>query len=414
MTAGQGCLLGTGRFVPVPRAATCSGDLQRAFVVLAVTVGCTGNTTGPTAGGEVRERWYQVQSGFGEARPVIAGNLVYFGTGDGQVIARDVRTGATLWNTRVSGTRIEGYRLVVRSGVVVAPTSLQTIGLDAQTGAILWRYEAPKDTANGGSDPGYVAATRPDADDATVYVPAWGASVSAVDLRTGAVRWVWQPGMLEGDTAASGIFRSGSMGVTVSGDTVFATVWHYVNRFGGTSEAWIVALNRITGGEFWRVKLPYKGSGVLVESPPVLYHNLVIVHTLSGRTYAVERVARQVVWEFTRPNAMSSIAGAELYGETVYVDGGDNTMYALRAIDGSVIWQSPFPTSTTRDLLVTDRRVTFTNGRTLFVLDRETGARVAAVVQPRTHDSIFASAAAYGNGAIFVTVGDGAWAFEEP
>lgn len=415
MTAGrQRCLLGTGRLALVPRPATFSGNLQLVFVVLAATLGCKGNTTGPTGGGEVRERWYQAQTGYGKARPAIAGDLVYFSTGDGRVIARDLNTGTARWSTRVGGTRIEGYRLIARSGVVVAPIVHQTVGLDAQTGAVLWRYEAPKDTVGNGTDPGEVGASRPDVDDATLYIPAWGASVSAVNLRTGDVRWVWQPGKMEGDTAASGIFRSGSMGVTVSGDTIFATVWHNTNRFGGTSDAWVVALNGLAGTEFWRVRLPYQGSGVLVEAPPVLYRNLVIVHTLSARTFAIDRVSRQVVWEFSRPNAMSTIAGPDLHGETVYVDGGDDNMYALRGQDGSVIWRSPFPTSATRDLLVTARRVIFTNGGTLFVLDRQTGTRVATVPQPKTHDSFFASAAAYADGSVFVTVGDGAWAFEEP
>ncbi len=32
----------------------------------------------------VRERWHRPQPGYGHARPVVVGDLVYFGTGDGQ------------------------------------------------------------------------------------------------------------------------------------------------------------------------------------------------------------------------------------------------------------------------------------------------------------------------------------------
>lgn len=381
---------------------------------LAVAPGCDGSATGPE-GLAVRERWYQLQPGHSWARPAVLGNSVYFGTGDGHVVARDARTGTVRWSTSVGTQQINGANLIARSGVVVAPVVAHTVGLDAATGRELWRYYAPRDTAGGRpGNPGQVAAARIDADEATVYIPAWGASISAIDLRTGAVRWIWQPGRMEGDTAASGVFRSGSMGARVSGDTIFATLWHYVTPLGGTSEAWVVALDRGTGGEFWRVRLPYQGSGVLIEAPPAIYRHLVIVHTLSARTYAIDRTTRQVAWEFSPPAVLSTIAGPELYADVLYLDAGDEHVYALRATDGSVIWRSAFPSQASRDLLVSQRRVTFTNGGTLFVLDRLTGRRIVAVTQPRTNDSFFASAAAFSEGLVFVVVGDAVWCFEEP
>jgi len=381
------------------------------FAVSAFALGCQHDPTG--IGDRVRERWYQTQPGWSWARPAILGDVVYFGTGDGQVIARDVNTGIPRWASQVGTQPINGANLIARNGVVVAPVVFHTAGVDAQTGAVLWQYEAPRDTVGERhpGNPGQVARSRIDADEQTVYIPAWGASISAVDLRTGVVRWIWQPGRMEGDTAASGVFRSGSMGARVSGDTVLTVVWHYVTRLGGTVEAWVVALDRATGGEFWRLKLP---SQDWIEAQPVIYRNLVVVHTLAARTYAIDRSTLRIAWEFAPGGTISTIAGPSLYGDIVYLDGGDQSIYALRANDGGMVWRSEFPGHATRDLLVTDRRVTFSNGGELFVLDRQTGTRVATVTQPRTHDPLFASAAAYSNGLVFVTVGDGAWCFEEP
>jgi outer membrane protein assembly factor BamB len=385
---------------------------------LAAAIACNSPSPGPEGSG-VRERWYQAQPGWGWARPAVFGSTVYFGTGDGQVIARDVNTGAPRWSARVGTQPIHGANLIARSGVVIAPVVSYTVGLDALTGRELWRYEAPNDTTGRGPsgviNPGQVSLSRIDADDGTVYIPAWGASVSALDLHAGVSRWVWQPGRMEGDTAASGVFRSGSMGVRMSGDTLFATVWHNVTRLGGTSEAWVVALDRLTGREFWRVRLPYQGGGVLIEAPPAIYKNLVIVHTLSARAYAIDRGTLKVAWEFRSPTAtLSTTSAPELYDNVAYLDGGDGNLYALGAGDGRVIWRSPFATQTSDDLLVTNRRITFTNGGELFVIDRLTGARIATAMQPRTNDSFFASAAAFANGLVFITVGDGAWCFEEP
>lgn len=385
--------------------------------LLAAVVGsCGDSSTGP--GGGVRERWYQAQSSFGRARPAISGTTVFFGTGDGQVIARNINSGAVLWSAKVSNEGIEGANLIVRSNVVVAPSVFHTAALDAQTGRELWRYQAPNDTVGvlaGSANPGTLIDARIDADNDVAYIPAWGASVSAVDLRTGVVRWVWQPGFIAGDTATSGVFRSGSMGVRISGDTLFATLWHFTNRAGGFSEAWLVALAKLSGAELWRVRLPFEGSGVLVEAPPVLYQNLVIVHTLSARTYAIDRSSQTIAWEFVVPGAaFSTIAGPEISGDTVYVDGGDGQIYALRAADGTIVWKGLYGLATTRDMLVTDRHIIFPTGGELHILDRRTGLQLVDAVQPHTSDPLFASPAASANGLVFITVANAAWCFEDP
>lgn len=366
----------------------------------------------------MHERWFHTQAGWSWARPAVAGRAVYFGTGDGHVVARDVTTGTPVWTTRIGNQAINGANLLARDGVIVAPAVSYTVGLDAATGRELWRYEAPHDTIGwpvGASRPGQVALSRIDADEATVFIPAWGASVSAVNLHTGATKWIWQPGRMEGDTAASGLFRSGSMGVRVAGDTVYATVWHYINRLGGTSEAWIVALHRVTGSELWRVRLPHQGSGTVISTPPAVDDELVIVRTLNARVYAIDRTTRAIRWTFYIPTAtLSTVSAPEVRAGNVYVDGGDQRVYALQAENGVVRWAADFPAQVTTDMLVTDRRVTFTNGNELFVLDRHTGTRVVAVTQPRTADALFSSPAQFADGLVFVTVGGGAWCFEEP
>ncbi|MGZ6166547.1 MAG: outer membrane protein assembly factor BamB family protein [Gemmatimonadaceae bacterium] len=397
--------------------------LRRLSVAVAVPLGVSlwscRDSTGPGSG-RVHERWYQSQSGYARARPAVSGNVVYFGDGFGDVIARDVRTGIQVWITKAGQDPVDGANILVRAGVVVAPLQTHTVGLDAATGRGLWSFKAPDDTV--GVPPGYVAAPGSvwlasiDADDQTVYIPAWGASVSAVDLHTGNVRWIWHPGRIEGDTATSGIFRSGAMGVRVSGDTIFATMWHFVTANGALSEGWLVAIDRRGGKELWRVRLSYQGSGTYIWTAPVVYGNLVIVHTLSARTYAINRTTQTVVWEFTVPSAnpLSTIAGVGLYGDVVYVDGGDEQLHALRARDGSVIWNAPFPAQTDTDLLVTERRVIFTNGMELMFLDRETGRMVARTIQPRTYDGLFSSAAVFSNGLVFITMAGAAWCIDEP
>lgn len=377
-----------------------------------------GDATGTATPG-VRGRWYQPQSGWARARPAVVGNTVYFGDGYGEVIARDVASGERKWTARVGQDPVNGANILVRAGVVVAPLQIYTVGLDAASGRELWRYRAPADTVGVPAGyvalPGQVIESRIDADDNAVYIPAWGASISAVDLRTGQVRWVWQPGYIDGDTATSGVFRSGSNGVLLSGDTIFATLWHFVNRPGGFSQAWLVAIDRVSGRELWRLRMPYEGSGTLIWAAPVVYRKFIIVHTVSARTYAIDRETQKVVWEFTVDSAqLSTIAGAELYGDVLYVDGGDSQIHGLRPSDGSVVSTAPFPAASTRDLLVTDKRIYVPIGGEVYILDRQTGATVAIAHQPDTYDPLFSSAATFSNGLVFFTVAGAAWCFSEP
>lgn len=394
--------------------------LRSRLVVLFALLACgDGPTASPAS--RVRERWHEPQAGYGWARPAVAGGRAYFGTSNGQIIARDAGTGAQRWSAEVGASveSVDGANIVARDGVVAVSLTRHTVGLEAVTGRELWRYAAPRDTGFGASgNPGVVKGSHLDADEQTLYVPAWGASVSAVDLRTGAVRWVWQPGRALTDTAASGhLYRSGAEGVRVDGDLVFATVWHWIIPYGGASEGWLVALDRATGRERWRVTLPnWRGNGTVTGAPSV-HQNLVIASTFFGATYAIDRSTQQIVWRLEAPERkLTPSAQPEVYGDAVYVDGGDSHLYALDARTGAVRWRSAFASQATTHLLVTERRVVLPEGSHLNVFDRRTGRMVAYLTQPRVseYDALFASPAAFADGRLFVTLNGAAWSFDEP
>jgi outer membrane protein assembly factor BamB len=305
--------------------------------------GCD-RVTGPSDG--VRERWYVAQVGHAYARPVIGDGVVYFGTGDGQIVARDRATGAARWVTTIApGQEIGGANLVLRAGVVVAPVAYDVVGLDAATGRKLWQYKPPADVVGFGPGlPGYVYRHTVDVDDEVAYIPAWGASVSAVDLRTGAARWVWQPGRTATDTAAER-FRGGSDAVRVSGDTVFATAWHSLDVNGLSGEAWLVALDRASGRELWRVTVPVRSNGVATRATPALWRGLTLFNTIAGDLYAVDRRTQQITWhvepDAPGPGAVrdANLASAAVVGDVVYHNAGDGYLYARRASDGALLWR---------------------------------------------------------------------------
>ena len=384
---------------------------------------CGQEPTGDAGG--VRERWYHSQVGHAAARPAVSGDLAYFGTGDGKVIARDRATGAARWTAQAGAPteEIGGSSLVVAAGVVVAPVSYHSVGLDAATGRELWRYRAPLDTVGAQQAfPGYVFHTTIDTDRETVYIPAWGASVSAVDLGTGQARWVWQPGRAVTDTAASGVFRSGSMGLRVDGDLVIASVWHYVVRNGHRSEVWLVALDRQTGEERWRVTLPEMQMGVGTQAGPEVWGRLVLATVATGHLFAIDRDTRDIVWRATPDSSQAAheplaavVTRPAVAGDVVYHDGADRHLYARRASDGVVLWKSRAE-QLSNDLTVTATRIYGSDGGYLYIFDRASGRQLRRLAAPRApaHESLFSSGATVVEGQVFVTVSGAAWSFVEP
>ena len=203
--------------------------------------------------------------------------------------------------------------------------------------------------------------------------------------------------------------------MAVSGDTVFATVWYFVDRLGLKADAWLVALDRRTGRELWKFVTKTPTGGVVTTGAPALFRNLAIFSIIGGSVFAVDRTTGQLVWRFTSQPRLGTSAGAELYGGVIYQDGGDSHIYALRATDGSVLWKGPFEAQTGSDLLVTERRIYATNVSNMFILDRASGRRVAMLEHPKGPiNGVFGSAAAYANGQVFLTMFNGAWSFDEP
>jgi outer membrane protein assembly factor BamB len=229
--------------LPSCRGSPFRGRFDVRIATVLAAISCSDPTGVAT---HTRDRWFQSQQEASFSRPAIVGDLVIFGTGDGRIVGRARSSGVAVWSTNVAQP-VLGARIVVANGVVVASLIQTTVALNAATGAILWYHAAPRDTIGGNTLPGQVLGNRTDADDKTAFIPAWGASVSAIDLATGTVRWVWQPGLAPTDTAASGPFRSGASGARVGGDTVYVTVWHSLIASGVRSEIWLVALDKQSG-----------------------------------------------------------------------------------------------------------------------------------------------------------------------
>lgn len=398
-----------------------------ALISLALAAACRDATApdGPRHVGEwdtygrVRDRWYEPQSGYGAACPTVAGDVVVFGTGDGHLIARDRASGTERWRALVTGGgySVDAGLLTVKD-VVVALADYQTVGVDRASGRVLWSYAAPPDSNawfGYPSAPGYLSHNHAAADSAgTVYVPAWGGSVSAVDVRTGLARWAWRldPGYP---------FNSGASGTAVAGDTVFAALWQNTNLSGTEMRGVLVSLDRATGRELARAALPFAPSrigGPILATPAAV----IVARGGAGQLAAVDRRTGAVTWRFSPPPAQygwqyASSSGVGGDADLAFTDGGNDHFHAVRAATGEQVWENDQYGGTMATPTASARRVYAANGWALSVFDRQTGGVVAKVVQPGHKaldlDGLIGCVTVVGPEA-YATTYAGAWSFWEP
>jgi outer membrane protein assembly factor BamB len=105
----------------------------------------------------------------------------------------------------------------------------------------------------------------------------------------------------------------------------------------GTALGEVVALSASDGAEQWRVNV---GSEVL--APPVGGSGLVIVQTIDGRLLALERDDGRVRWSFDTQVPVLTLRGTStpvLSAGVVYAGFANGTVAAIRAENGEPLWQ---------------------------------------------------------------------------
>lgn len=395
---------------------TVGRALLAAAVLAALVSGCEGPTEVRSVDGNstfrsVRTAWYRREGGSrvgSFARPAVVGSMVIAGTADGRVIAREARSGDVRWSTTVGGGRIAGANIVRVGDRVVVPSSTMAFGLDLTTGDVRWRWNTPIDSfAPAGIGPGQLYGNRIDHDDERVFLPVWGGTVTAVGLEDGAERWTWR------DTT-SGVSWRGATGVRISGDTLYASLFQWRREPTPRRNGLVVALDRQTGTELWRMilQVKYDGLGVDPDIQPAVWKELLYVGTGDGALVAVDRFSTSVRWRRDFEVKHGSSVSPAIEDDILYHYGADDFLYALNPADGTTRWRTrAFQGS--RELLITPRRVYHTNGGYLNILNRQTGRFVARVTPPDETEAIN-SPAAFVDGIVVVSISSGTWAFREP
>ncbi|HJQ20049.1 MAG TPA: PQQ-binding-like beta-propeller repeat protein, partial [Gemmatimonadaceae bacterium] len=136
----------------------------------------------------MRLLWSVSQSATSRSRAAVTPSGIVFAGGDGTLTARNPANGEVVWTRTVMlPGEIQGSQLVVAGDALVAIGLRRAMGVSALDGHALWIYEPPVDSTDG--NPGFMQAVHAVAYGNILYLPAWGASVSALDVTTGTVKW---------------------------------------------------------------------------------------------------------------------------------------------------------------------------------------------------------------------------------
>jgi outer membrane protein assembly factor BamB len=201
--------------------------------------------------------------------PLVVGERVYVGSGDGHVYALDAATGALAWKF-ATGDVVHASPAYAGGTIVVGSFDSYLYALDAATGAQKWRF-------HGGEDPdihnqvGFQSS--PAIVDGVVYTGCRDSKLYAIDAATGRERWHF-------DNAGSWVV--GAPAVT-RGKVIFTT----------SDSAQYVVLDAGTGKPI----LQQKGKAYMFASPTVA-GDVVLTGVLNGTLEARDLASGALLWTF--------------------------------------------------------------------------------------------------------------------
>jgi FOG: WD40-like repeat len=229
--------------------------------------------------------------------PVVADGTVYFGSGDGNVYARDAANGAKRWTFK-TGNVVHASPAVANGTLYIGSWDTYLYALDAKTGDKKWAFKTGDDEKIHNQTG---LQSSPAVADGLVFFGARDSHIYAVDAASGAKVWAFA-------TNGSWVIASPA----VRGGHVYA----------GTSDTGqMLDLDAKTGKGLGAADL----KGWPLFSSPALSGDMLYVGSMRGEMQAIDMSGRTGGWRFTTAASKGAAAFAKP--------------------DGGLDWGKLFPTS---------------------------------------------------------------------
>ncbi|WP_194756388.1 outer membrane protein assembly factor BamB family protein [Aliidiomarina indica] len=275
--------------------------------------------------------WAFDSGGAIRSTPAVNEGKVYFLSQAGAFFALDLNDGAMQWRFQTQGEAtfsafnylgvsnnelvedawdlLQSSPLVVDDLIVFGSSDQHVYALDAETGNVRWAFKT-----------GGQVHSAPTLLDDLIIVGSWDSTVYALQKSDGAMRWkfetgaeqkfnVWRgiqasPTVVDGDVFIGS--RDGFM-YALAGETG-KEIWRYDMKrswvvptvsvddshvYLGTSDTGLMlALDRETGVEVWRAP-----TGSWTYSSPLVFKDVVLTGTMTGRLIALDKLTGEIRWE---------------------------------------------------------------------------------------------------------------------
>lgn len=289
----------------------------------------------------LEEVWmYNAGAGFGPGSPLLLRNTVLVSTRKGEIHAIDFETGKRNGIDNF-GDLVEGTP-VIQKGVLFIPVAWGRRALyayDLRSGQTRWKLKGAPISS------GLLAL-----DDAFVAVDA-EALMRKYDSKSGEV--LWEQAL--GDQ------------VTVHATPVLAGTHVVV----ADDQGEVVALNPNDGSVQWRQALHAPVYASIAATETQLF-----VPTTRGRFFALDAAQGGILWDYVLPDTTVHFTTPAVDGSLVVVGASDGALRAFDATSGALRWTFHNDAALRATPLLTPHTVYIGNmARSLFAIDRETGAR---------------------------------------
>ena len=247
---------------------------------------------------KLKTKWNFPTGGAVTASPVVANGILYIGSQDGTLYARNAGTGKSLWSYPTGGS-ITSTPAVDNNRVFVYSSGGVFYVLNATTGKLLWQRSIGTD-----SDSSPVTANG------VVYVGThYDGNLYAFNEVTGSMLWNFPTNYpLDSPAVAGGIV--------------------YV----GSQDGYVYAVKASTGTQVWK-----HSTGKIVESSPAVSGGQVYIGTDSGTFYSLDASTGAVTWSVT-PDHYPIEDSPAVSGAYAYIATNYESVYAIATATGKIKW----------------------------------------------------------------------------
>src|SRR5215510_7934267 len=277
-----------------------AGGKVTAFGAASGTQVCLVSVTPPTE---------KDQEGFGGGLAADGGRI-YAGTGFGNVVALDARSGNKLWEKPV-GAPVRASPTAAGERLFVLTTEGAVYCLSGPDGSELWNFRGNAERAS------ILSNASPAVEGDVVVVPFPSGDIVA--LRTADGKVLWSDSLARTRTASSLTAMSDAARPAIDGGTVFA-----VGHAGR-----MIAVSYKTGERLWSLTVPS------IQAPYVAGDSVFVVDT-GGQLMAITRREGKIQWTARLPGS-ATWSGPVLAGNRLWVVSSKGQLVNVEAQTGKVL-----------------------------------------------------------------------------